>query len=117
MDTLGGRAANGASVHRPSAPNRHPWNGHSTAPSTTFAADAQMRAVVRAVRVTYRRLPVRPAEGDERTVNGQPGLVAQLDGVTVSVYAFDVVGDRIKRIWAVLNPDKLRQWAAPSRTD
>ncbi|WP_327003851.1 RNA polymerase sigma factor SigJ [Dactylosporangium sp. NBC_01737] len=48
----------------------------------------------------------------ERTVNGQPGLVAQLDGVTVSVLAFDVDGDRITRIWAVLNPDKLRPWTS-----
>ncbi|GII53249.1 RNA polymerase sigma factor [Planotetraspora thailandica] len=46
----------------------------------------------------------------ERTVNGQPGLVAQQDGVTVTVYAFDVTGDRIRRIWAVRNPDKLRPW-------
>ncbi|WP_329101403.1 RNA polymerase sigma factor SigJ [Micromonospora sp. NBC_01699] len=46
----------------------------------------------------------------ERTVNGQPGLIAQQDGVTVSVYAFEVVGDRIKRIWAVRHPDKLRPW-------
>src|SRR5262249_38231086 len=46
----------------------------------------------------------------ERTVNGQPGLVAQLDGVTVAVYAFEVAGDRIKHIWATLNPDKLRPW-------
>ena len=46
----------------------------------------------------------------ERTVNGQPGLVAQVDGVTVTVCAFDVVGDRIKRIWAVRNPEKLRTW-------
>ena len=46
----------------------------------------------------------------ERTVNGQPGLVAQLDGVTVAVYAFDITGDRIKHVWAVLNPDKLRSW-------
>src|SRR5215467_811582 len=34
----------------------------------------------------------------ERTVNGQPGLVAQQDGVTVTVYAFEVAGDRIKHI-------------------
>ncbi len=47
----------------------------------------------------------------EATVNGQPGLVAQEDGVTVTVLAFDVVGDRITRIWAVRNPDKLRSWA------
>ncbi len=46
----------------------------------------------------------------ERTVNGQPGLVAQHDGVTVTVMAFDVAGDRITRIWAVRNPDKLRPW-------
>jgi len=46
----------------------------------------------------------------ERTVNGQPGLVAQQDGVTVTVYAFEVAGDRIKHIWAVRNPDKLRRW-------
>jgi RNA polymerase sigma factor (sigma-70 family) len=47
----------------------------------------------------------------ERTVNGQPGLVAQLGGVTVAVLAFDVAGDRIHHIWAILNPDKLRPWA------
>ncbi len=45
-----------------------------------------------------------------RTVNGQPGLVAQQDGVTVTVFAFDVVGDRIKHIWVVRNPEKLRHW-------
>jgi RNA polymerase sigma-70 factor (ECF subfamily) len=48
----------------------------------------------------------------ERTVNGQPGLVAQQDGVTVTVIAFDVVGDRITHIWAVRNPDKLRPWTS-----
>jgi RNA polymerase sigma-70 factor (ECF subfamily) len=46
----------------------------------------------------------------ERTVNGQPGLVAQLDGATVTVFAFDVAGDRIKNIWAMNNPEKLRTW-------
>jgi RNA polymerase sigma factor (sigma-70 family) len=46
----------------------------------------------------------------ERTVNGQPGLVAQQDGVTVTVFAFDVAGDRIRHIWAVRNPEKLRRW-------
>jgi RNA polymerase sigma factor (sigma-70 family) len=47
----------------------------------------------------------------ERTVNGQPGLVAQLAGVTVAVFAFELAGDRITHIWAVRNPDKLRPWA------
>jgi RNA polymerase sigma factor (sigma-70 family) len=46
----------------------------------------------------------------ERTVNGQPGLVAQQDGVTVVVIAFDIAGERIKHIWAVRNPEKLRPW-------
>jgi RNA polymerase sigma factor (sigma-70 family) len=46
----------------------------------------------------------------ERTVNGQPGLVGQQDGVTVAVVAFDVADGRIKHMWAVLNPEKLRPW-------
>jgi RNA polymerase sigma factor (sigma-70 family) len=46
----------------------------------------------------------------ERTVNGQPGLVAQVDGVTVTVIAFDIAESRIKHIWAVRNPEKLRPW-------
>ena len=48
----------------------------------------------------------------ERTVNGQPGLVAQQDGLIVTVFAFDVAGDRIRHIWVVRNPEKLRPWAA-----
>nr|WP_041625483.1 RNA polymerase sigma factor SigJ [Stackebrandtia nassauensis] len=46
----------------------------------------------------------------ERTVNGQPGLVVSQDGVIVSVCAFEVADDRVTRIWAVRNPDKLRAW-------
>ncbi|MGW6942416.1 RNA polymerase sigma factor SigJ [Streptomyces xanthophaeus] len=46
----------------------------------------------------------------ERTVNGRPGLVAQLADVTVTVAAFGVTGGRITRIWAVRNPEKLRAW-------
>lgn len=46
----------------------------------------------------------------ERTVNGRPGLVAQHSGVTVTVAAFGISGDRVERIWAVRNPDKLRAW-------
>jgi RNA polymerase sigma factor (sigma-70 family) len=46
----------------------------------------------------------------ERTVNGQPGLVAQEDGATVTVFAFDIAADRIRHIWAIRNPNKLRPW-------
>jgi RNA polymerase sigma factor (sigma-70 family) len=53
----------------------------------------------------------------ERTVNGQPGLVAQQDGVTVTVFAFDVAGDRIKHVWAIRNPEKLRPWIKANERD
>jgi hypothetical protein len=43
-------------------------------------------------------------------VNGQPGLIAQHSGTTVTVSAFDVTGDRITHIWAIRNPGKLRPW-------
>ena len=48
----------------------------------------------------------------ERTVNGQPGLVAERGGGVVMVMAFGVTDDRITHIWAVLNPEKLRPWLA-----
>ncbi|NUW37693.1 RNA polymerase sigma factor SigJ [Nonomuraea sp. SMC257] len=48
----------------------------------------------------------------ERTVNGQPGLVAQRNGVVDAVMAFEVADDRIIRIWTVRNPEKLRPWTA-----
>ncbi|MBV1850289.1 RNA polymerase sigma factor SigJ [Catellatospora sp. NEAU-YM18] len=51
----------------------------------------------------------------ERMVNGRPGLVAQRDGVTVVVMAFEIVDGRIKHIWGVRNPDKLRSWTVVDR--
>ncbi|MDG4860022.1 hypothetical protein P8605_17990 [Streptomyces sp. T-3] len=41
----------------------------------------------------------------ERRVNGQPGLIAQQDGVVVTVFAFEIDDDRIKHIWVVRNPE------------
>ena len=46
----------------------------------------------------------------ERTVNGQPGLVAFDRGVVVAVYAFEIAADRIHRLWVVRNPEKLQAW-------
>jgi RNA polymerase sigma-70 factor (ECF subfamily) len=46
----------------------------------------------------------------EQVVNGQPGLVARQAGSILTVFAFDVAGDRITRIWAVRNPEKLTRW-------
>jgi RNA polymerase sigma-70 factor (ECF subfamily) len=46
----------------------------------------------------------------ERMVNGQPGLVAQRDGVIATVFAFEIAGDGIRHMWSIRNPDKLRPW-------
>ncbi|HET6988737.1 MAG TPA: RNA polymerase sigma factor SigJ [Kribbella sp.] len=48
----------------------------------------------------------------ERTVNGQPGLVIEYEGVTETVIAFDIARDRITNIWAIRNPEKLRPWTS-----
>jgi RNA polymerase sigma factor (sigma-70 family) len=46
----------------------------------------------------------------EAAVNGQPGLVVQQDGVTVTVLAFGIAADQITRIWIIRNPTKLSGW-------
>ncbi|AKN73744.1 RNA polymerase sigma24 factor [Streptomyces sp. PBH53] len=51
----------------------------------------------------------------ECTVNGLPGLVARQDGALATVFAFEIAGDRIRRIWAVRNPEKLRPWRIDRR--
>ncbi len=43
-------------------------------------------------------------------VNGQPGLVARAAGTTVAVIAVDVVGDGVRNLWVMRNPEKLRGW-------
>jgi RNA polymerase sigma factor (sigma-70 family) len=48
----------------------------------------------------------------EADVNGQPGLIGQQHGVTVTVFAFGIANDKITRIWVIRNPDKLRPWTA-----
>ena len=56
----------------------------------------------------------------ERNVNGQPGLVVQQAGATVTVVAFTVTSNLITHIWSVRNPEKLRSWSTESqmpRTD
>jgi RNA polymerase sigma-70 factor (ECF subfamily) len=48
----------------------------------------------------------------ECVVNGQPGLMAQGGDEIIVVMAFEIVDDRVKNIWAVRNPQKLRAWMA-----
>jgi RNA polymerase sigma-70 factor (ECF subfamily) len=77
-------------------------------------ADAQLRPVDGSENVARVLVDVASMVRDmtilERRVNGQPGLVVEQDGVTVTVMAFDVAGERITHIWAVRNPEKLRPW-------
>ncbi|MFI8003425.1 RNA polymerase sigma factor SigJ [Streptomyces sp. NPDC086010] len=51
----------------------------------------------------------------ERSVNGAPGLVAVHSGVVMTVASFDIADDRVTRIWAVRNPEKLRPWVTAAR--
>ncbi|MBA4865985.1 RNA polymerase sigma factor SigJ [Streptomyces sp. PSKA54] len=47
----------------------------------------------------------------ECSVNGLPGLVVESGGRIETVFAFELADDdRIKHVWAVRNPDKLRPW-------
>ena len=46
----------------------------------------------------------------ERTVNGQPGLVVQIGGNVAAVLAFGIAETRIRNIWTVRNPEKLHPW-------
>ncbi|MFI9815565.1 RNA polymerase sigma factor SigJ [Saccharothrix variisporea] len=92
-------------------------------PDATMTADGGgvVRAALRPIRGSERiaRYVLERTAGLtilERTVNGLPGLVAQLDGVTVTVAAFDLTGDRIGHVWAVRNPEKLRLWQSTEDT-
>jgi len=116
-----GRPASSGPSKRHGKPRTSTPSSASSTPDATATGDGGGLAV------TF----LRPIEGDEqiarawieianrasgnmtfleRTVNGQPGLVAQQDGRTVTVFAFQLTGDRIKHIWAVRNPEKLRPW-------
>jgi RNA polymerase sigma-70 factor (ECF subfamily) len=86
-------------------------------------ADAELRPVEGAERIAHQLLGLSGrAPGNvtflERTVNGQPGLIALQDGIIVTVYAFHITAGRITHLWAVRNPRKLRPWTTaddPSR--
>lgn len=45
------------------------------------------------------------------SVNGQPGLLMMLNGIVQYAFSFDVVADRIRAIYIICNPDKLRHLA------
>ncbi|MGN7402390.1 RNA polymerase sigma factor SigJ [Cytobacillus praedii] len=41
-------------------------------------------------------------------VNGSPGILLFIDGQISYVYSFETVGDRMQKIYAISNPDKLK---------
>jgi RNA polymerase sigma factor (sigma-70 family) len=92
-------------------------------PGATATADgggfvpAHVEPIVGGVEIAHAYAELAYAVADrtmfvEYTVNGLPGLVAQQDGRTVSVFAFEIVDGRIRHIWAVANPEKIRPWQA-----
>ncbi len=94
---------------RPAGPRRH---GHRRRRRTRHRRAPPCRR-----RRAGRTLPRRPGRcgHGRRDAGGAYGQRSARAGGptgrrTVSVMAFDVTGDRIHRIWAVLNPDKLRFW-------
>ncbi|WP_035701375.1 sigma factor-like helix-turn-helix DNA-binding protein, partial [Glycomyces tenuis] len=80
-------------------------------------AEAVVTAPVEGRMSVARKLVETVAQADgltflERTVNGGPGLVVLEGTVTGTVLAFDIADDRITRIWAMRNPEKLRAWVS-----
>ncbi|MFE7931702.1 RNA polymerase sigma factor SigJ [Streptomyces sp. NPDC057456] len=90
-------------------------------PEATATADGgglavtHLLPIVGGERIAHAYAEIARVSGDrttflECTVNGLPGLVAQQDGDIATVFAFAIAGDRIRHIWAVRNPEKLRPW-------
>ncbi|OCB15754.1 RNA polymerase subunit sigma-24 [Mycolicibacterium porcinum] len=78
-------------------------------------APAALSPIVGALNIARHYLALAAAAPDdvtvvECTVNGQPSLAVHYGDATVTVFAFEIANDRIKRIWAVRNPDKLTHW-------
>lgn len=62
-----------------------------------------IRFVLNLVRQAPENTTTRPAE-----LNGRPGYIIYVDGRPFTALSFSFTGDRIKAIYAVANPDKLR---------
>ena len=77
--------------HRPARPRRH-GDRRRRRPRRRLAAPDRRRRADRACLVEIANRTPSNMTFLERTVNGQPGLVAQQDGVTVTVFAFDIAG-------------------------
>ena len=99
-------------AHRPARPRRH-RDRRRRRPRAAFLHPIEGAEQIARAWIEIANRVTGNAAFRERTVNGQPGLVIEQDGIIVSVFAFDVAGDRIRRIWVVRNPEKLRPWTTP----
>jgi len=81
-------------------------DGGGKTPAVLFPIHGAAR-VLRFLTRAPGRLLARNLVQSVRSINGQPAVVSMLDGRPHSVFAFDVVGDRIHEIFIVANPDKL----------
>ncbi|MEU6373682.1 RNA polymerase sigma factor SigJ [Streptomyces sp. NPDC046909] len=74
-----------------------------------------LEPIVGAERIAHGYAEIARVSGDRTTfqecaVNGLPGLVSWQDGALSTVFAFDIADGRIRHIWAMRNPEKLRNW-------
>ncbi|MFL4901911.1 RNA polymerase subunit sigma [Streptomyces sp. MMS24-I2-30] len=96
------------------------------APDVTafFDGGGKIRVVVepvhgdtRVARYLLTLLPGHPRTGlHTQSVNGRTGLVVRYDHQVAAVIGLDIAGRHVIRIWAILNPDKLRTWNGVSPT-
>jgi RNA polymerase sigma-70 factor, ECF subfamily len=49
----------------------------------------------------------------EHAINGQTGLVFRRNQQVAAVISLNIHRDRVRDVWIVLNPDKLRRWNRP----
>jgi RNA polymerase sigma-70 factor (ECF subfamily) len=73
-------------------------------PNAVRGADYVARGILRSLERLVPKTLVRRLTW----INGDPGLVNYLEGKPHSVLTFDTAGDRIRAIYIVTNPDKLR---------
>ncbi|WP_063060906.1 hypothetical protein [Nocardia sienata] len=78
---------------------------HGTAPRIESGSDSVMGERHQLINLAYRLLG---SLADAEDV--VPGLAIQTNRTITSVVAFDLADNRIARVWAVRNPDKLRNW-------
>lgn len=66
-------------------------------------AENVIRFMFGLARLAPENVTIRPAE-----INGGPGVIIYVEGQLYTTLSFDFLGDRIKTVYAVVNPDKLR---------